>query len=227
MGSEQAVQKQKVSLDLLDMARVAAERKDPVAMLEALWASNLHTVLLRRVSRQYQSLDPDDCHTIVADAIDSFYETLSKSPGTIRNPHSWLFKVALNKAYRLHDQRSRIVSLSEEGGEELAAPGETTHIKRSDALRTEALRIARSFLPRLGQENLQRVMSFYLDAIEKGVEDLSIAEIAEALHLTVSSTKQCVYRGFQRLKRVAQEHGIKIEDFSENFDYEDEDEHEK
>ncbi len=226
MESEQAVQKQKVNLDLVDMARAAAERKDPVGMLEALWASNLNTGLVRRVSIQYPSLDPDDCHTIVADAIDAFYETLSQSSGTIRNPQAWLFKVALNKAYQLHDQRSRMVSLSEDGEEPAFIPGECGNAGHPAALRAEALRLARSFLPQLGQENLQRVMSYYFDAIEKGIQDLSVAEVAEALHLTVSTTKQCVHRGFQRLKRVAQAHGIRIEDFSEVLDGEEENEEE-
>jgi DNA-directed RNA polymerase specialized sigma24 family protein len=224
--SEQAVQMQKVNLDLVDLARAAAEQKDPVGMLEALWASNLHTGLVRRVAVQYPSLDPDDCHTVVADAIDTFYETLTQAPGTVRNPQAWLFKVALNKAYRLHDQRSRTVSLSEDGEEPIFKSGEGGNSRHPGALRTEALRLARSFLPQLGQENLQRVMSYYFDAIEKGVQDLSIAEVAEALHLTVSTTKQCAHRGFQRLKRMAQARGIRIEDFSEALDCEDKNEDE-
>lgn len=225
MESEQAVQKKKINLDLVDQARAAAERKDPVGMLEALWASDLHTGLVRRVASQYPSLDPDDCHTIVADAIDAFYETLSQSPGTVRNPQAWLFKVALNKAYKLYDQRSRMVSFSED--EEGPAMTENDAASgRSPALRAEALRLARSFLPQLGQENVQRVMSYYLDAIENGVEDLSIAEVAEALELSVSTTKQCVYRGFQRLKRVAQANGVRMEDFSQTLDCEDENDHE-
>jgi len=224
---EQAVQKKKVNLALVDQARAAAERKDPVGMLEALWASNLQTGLVRRVAAQYPSLDPDDCHTIVADAIDGFYEMLSQSPGTIRNPQAWLFKVALNKAYRLHDQRSRMVSLSEDGEEPTVVSEDGGTYGHTAALRAEALRLARSFLPQLGQENVQRVMSYYFDAIEKGIQDLSVAEVAEVLHLTVATTKQCVHRGFQRLKRVAQAHGIKIGDFSQTLDCEDENEHEE
>lgn len=222
MESEQAVQKQKVDLDLVGQATAAAEKKDPVGMLEALWASNIHAGLVRRVAAQYPSLDPDDCHTVVADTMDAFYETLSQSPGTIQNPQAWLFKVALNKAYRLHDQRSRMVSLSGDEEETDLISGDGVGAKRQAALRAEALRLARSFLPQLGQENVQRVMAYYFDAIERGIQDVSISEVAEALHLTHATAKQCVHRGFQRLKRISAAHGIRIEDFSETLNHEDE-----
>lgn len=227
MGSEQAVQKQKIDGDLVEAAKAAAEKKDPVGMLEALWASTLQTGLVRRVSAQYPSLDPDDCHEVVALAIDAFYETLSMAPRTVRNPKAWLYKVALNKAFRLHKERLRTVSLSEDKDEPSLASLDGGGAGRSAALRAEALRLARSFLPQLGQENLQRVMAYYFDSIEKGVEDLSIAEVAEALHLTPSTAKQCLHRGLQRLKRVAQAHGIRLENFSGTLDCEDEDDDSK
>ncbi|HZU34249.1 MAG TPA: hypothetical protein VFB79_24280 [Candidatus Angelobacter sp.] len=79
-----------------------------------------------------------------------------------------------------------------------------------EALVRRALSLARSYLPLLGQENVRRVMAVYLDAVEKGIEQLEHSEVAAALGISESTARQCAYRGFNRLKRVAAEKGINL-----------------
>src|SRR5207253_10952451 len=61
------------------------------------------------------------------------------------------------------------------------------HAPQEDELRTEAVRKAREYLPKLGELNTRRIMAFILEGIERGAFDLDNSTIAEALGLSLRS----------------------------------------
>lgn len=88
--------------------------------------------------------------------------------------------------------------------------------------RTAALRLARSLLPRLGQERAQQVMGYVLDAIERGEVHVPSQDVAEALGLSDDVVRQSLSRGFRRLTRLASEQGLDVQavDLIEDPDFE-------
>ena len=68
-------------------------------------------------------------------------------------------------------------------------------------------------LPLLGQENIQKVMTYIFDALATGVVDVSNEEIGEALGLSNDTVRTCRSRGFSRLQTRAVERGLTDETF--------------
>jgi hypothetical protein len=54
-------------------------------------------------------------------------------------------------------------------------------------------------------------MAIYFDAIDKGIGDIATADVAELLGLSEEAVPQCRSRGWRRLRRVAKEHGVNLE----------------
>ncbi len=72
----------------------------------------------------------------------------------------------------------------------------------------EALALARSLLPRLGNTTVERVMSYYFDAVERGDDHVDDEEIANAFGFTRAQVRMARSRGFVRLERAARELGL-------------------
>lgn len=79
-----------------------------------------------------------------------------------------------------------------------------------ERLRKEALYKARELLPLLGMENIRKVMATIFDAVEAGMDDLLDSEIAAAVDLSEETVRRLKSRGFERLRRLANERGYDL-----------------
>jgi DNA-directed RNA polymerase specialized sigma24 family protein len=195
---------------LFRTAHQAAAQGDPVQMLDALFQTGILDGIARFVAANWSEFDFEDGTVFAAAAVDELYSRIHAG-FTIKHISGYLFKIALNKAHDEYGKRAENVSLDDIG--DLADPRtvpSTPPLPR-EALKKRALQLARQFLNELGQQNIQRVMAIYFDAVEKGIEDVSTAEIAEALHITEDTVRQCRSRGWRRLQRIAQEHGVSLD----------------
>jgi DNA-directed RNA polymerase specialized sigma24 family protein len=199
-----------IDLERVDAARIAAANGSLVNCLEHLWASHLMDGLVRHVLRRYRDLDPDEAYTAVSEAVDDFYNA-ARSGKIIRNSKAWLFTVTLKRAYKIWERKSSEQPVDEHGPERSEGDVDGQKGAEREKLIRRALSIARSFLPLLGQENVRKVMEFYFDAVEKDVQHLEHSEVAEKLGLIEDTARQCAYRGFRRLKRLAEAKGINLE----------------
>jgi hypothetical protein len=83
-----------------------------------------------------------------------------------------------------------------------------------DRKRKQAIAIARSLLPRIGESNVQRVMAYILDAVSAGEVDVPTSEIADALGLRSGTIRVLRMRGFERLAREARSAGVTDHEFA-------------
>ena len=210
--------------DPLARAIAAANAGEPVRMLEELFATPVLDGLQRHLLKKWKFLRQDD-HTardIVADAVDALYAHVRKA-SSVRNVAAWLIKVSDRKAYEAHKQRQGEVP--RDPGLLDGEPAKDRFVDAPDPgeLRARALSVARSLLPQLGQQNVQRVMEYIFDAVEAGCEDLTNTEIAEALGLRANTVAKLKQRGFERLARAAKDSGAEIRLDVSHLGYEEED----
>jgi DNA-directed RNA polymerase specialized sigma24 family protein len=196
--------------ELLEQARAAAVSSEPMIMLKFLHSSGVLDGIARYIAAHWSDFDFADATLFVAAAVDRFYAKISGGEN-VRNISAFLFKVALNKASDEYERRKQHIAIDDAG--EIAAPAGSPReaVMPREQLVLKALELARSFLPELGQENVQRVMAFDLEAVQKGVEDLPAKEVAEALGLNEDTVRQCRSRGWRRLRRVARKHNINLD----------------
>lgn len=210
--SKQVTQKQR---DLLQQAKEAAAANDPRKMLEALYQSFVLDSLTRRIVSKWSSLSPEDVELIVAEAIDALYVAISTGK-RIDNLIAYLWKVANNKLYDYYRLQQNHRPLTSEDFDQIADhPGELEDEldNGSEDLdweenRPQVIALVRSLLPRLGQHNVQNVMAYILEAMEKECKGISNMEIAKKLGLSLEVVRQSKHRGFQRLEKIVREQGL-------------------
>ncbi len=202
----------------LDKAIEAASRKDVVAFMQYVYDSRFLDGAERTLEDGW-GLDKEAIHEILSESVDKLYDAALRK-GTILFPGGYFFKIIERKAtdyYRSHkkseefdDARKYHTETSQqEGKKRINADPEHEH----DAQIKEGIRIARSLLPTIGEENVQKVMSYIINAVESGVVDISNREIAEAIGLSAVSVRKWKQRGFERLKRAAIKEGYRKEFF--------------
>ena len=74
--------------------------------------------------------------------------------------------------------------------------------------RTEAIRIARELLPRIGDGQVRVVTELVIDAAEDRLPDLPASSIADALGIKENAVRALVSRGMKRLRRLAEQEGV-------------------
>lgn len=198
----------------LGRAKRAAIAGDPTTFLEAMFNSHLPYALIWRLQSQ---LPEDDVDDIIADGLVSTYEAI-RVPGREIELASYFSKVCYNLANARYAMRKNVsaidsADLERLGGTrdaeiELSLAQQAQIEQQADLRRLEAVRLARTLLPRIGEENIQRVMSIVLDAVENGLVDLSHREIAEMVGLSEGTVQKLVSRGFERLEREARHDGL-------------------
>lgn len=200
--------------ELLNRAQQAVNRGDVVTMLDALFASRYLDGLTRRLQKRWGGSLPwteiDDC---IAWSVEAAYEAVSCGR-PIRCLGAWLWKSADNLA---NDRWRFDYSLRAEIDED-TVPGspytsETDHemVNRQELdeiRRSEAIRIARELLPRIGDGQIRDVMELVIDAAEDKLPDLPAASIADALGISKSAARALVSRGMKRLRRLAEQEGV-------------------
>lgn len=177
-------------------------------MLELLGESGFLDGQVRRVASIYRSLGLHAAEDVVSIAVMRLYSRLvSENKPLVEKPDAYLTKAVLGIAHNEAQHRKG-------GRDAVAAHSLIDHAHEGDeasrdVLRTEAVGVARLLVSRLGQQNVQRVMEFVLEAVEQ-VEPVSRQEIAEALDLKPNTVSKLIERGITRLARVAEEEGYDL-----------------
>ena len=215
-----------INEQLFERAREAAENKQPDVMIENLFLSKFIDGLVRRLSSKWYALPQFEIVECVAVAVDSAYEAISGGR-RITNLGGWLWKVAHKKAHDrwVDDYQSRQSGTDVEGlraGEHLSESERAKHDAQQELVRREAIRLARSLLPKIGGGQIASVMEIVIDAVEQNVPDLSAADIGDALEISHDAARSLLSRGFNRLEREARREGIEFPEVLVDNDYGDE-----
>lgn len=194
-------------------AAAAARRGDAVGMIQALFAGGMADWLYWRTSKAYRVLPAQDIQDCVAEAISDTFQVLAAG-GRIQALPGYLLKAARNNALDMlskrRDERSADMdSLPSVGDPTIDALRASAH----ELLRRDALAKARALLPRLGMDNIRRVMEVIFDAIEQEIVDLRDSDIAAAVGLSEETAKRLKNRGFERLRRLAQDEGYELSQY--------------
>jgi DNA-directed RNA polymerase specialized sigma24 family protein len=192
----------------------AAARGDPVALLESLSQEKAISGLVSRLSDRWQVIEYEDLSDIICFAIDAlFYHVRAGKSSS--NPMGFLWKTADFKAHEYYRRakRSQVI----EDFDEILEDKTTGHdLENLDAIdlderemkRAEAIRIARLLLPRVKSQNIQNVMGYVIDAVERGVDNIENQQIADAFGLSLKTVRDCLHRGFNRLSELALQENI-------------------
>ena len=190
--------------ECLQRAVKAATKRDAAAYFKELAASAVLDGVTNALRRRWPKAGDDIIYHATAAAADNLYEHVVDG-GPVRSPGGFLWGAAKNEMLEWYHRAQREVPLPELPEEQVESD-ETTRPDEG-RLRAEALRLARQYLPKLGEINTQRIMAFIFDGIESGSVDLSNATVAEALELSAQTVRRCKSRGFQRLRREAEKTG--------------------
>jgi len=202
--------------DELKRAKKAAISADAATFMEALFNSRLPDALTWRLRKQ---LPTDDAEAIVAEAIGNAYDAIQNHGDQI-DLAAWLSKVCFNQARARYATRKNIVAEEDRELEHRSGVNQTRlHVpisqeqqkeadERSANMRVDAIKLARTLLPRIGEDNIQKVMSVVLDAIEQDLVDLSPEQISKIVDLSPQTVRRLVSRGFARLEREAKQDGL-------------------
>lgn len=190
-------------------AQEAASQGDPVKLFGVLLEEHALDGLMRRLKAGWSEIPDDEMEEIAADALEVLYYRMREG-ATITNAIGFIWKTAYFKCQEYHRLHAHFEKVSIDMLDETTDLGGTElgDLEARERLRIEAIRQARSLVPLLRSANIQTVMSYVIDAVEKGLPDVSNQEIAEALHMEVKTVKNCLHRGFERLSRIAKEQGM-------------------
>lgn len=205
----------------LERAREAAVAGRFAPFLQALYDSHILDGLVRRLEPSFGRHDAD---LAVGQAVDALWAELGKAQVVV-DVAAFLVKVAQRRAAdarRLQRRERGLASQDFDAVEAMEARRDPDRFRSHEFddrrgsyespprvdLRRQAIQAARRLIPRLGQQNVQSVMAYLVDAVEQEREDLSAQEVADALGLTVGTAKVSMTRGLQRLSRIAREEGL-------------------
>ncbi len=217
MAEEDIKKKQK---EAFAKAIEAAKSKDIITFLERLHESRFLDGA-KRTLEVWWGMDREKCHEILSTASDKLYFAIAEGKRIIFY-ESYFFKIIKSEAVNKIEEDKKFIEYDDEAkyasteslSDRERSPNEA---EEQDQIEKEkkVIQIARSLLPKIGGENVQKVMSYVFDAIEAGAEDITNREISEALGLSESSVRKWKQRGFERLRRSAKEAGFHIKYFGE------------
>lgn len=192
-------------------AHDAARRGDPRGMLNAIAETSILDGLARWGKRRWGKIPDDLMHDIIGKAVDNLYEQVRNGQKILDIP-AYLTKTIHFKADDLYRKLIREEEFDPTNRahtenmqylpEQLSSDADIAELGDEERLK-EAIVKARQLLPRLGQENVQKVMETILDAVEAGRVDITNEEIAEVTGLSQSSVRVWKLRGFKRLTDLA------------------------
>ena len=148
--------------------------------------------------------DPDDAEEVAQEAFLRAYKQLS----TFRQDSSfstWVNRIAMNQALNLVERRKRdLLRASEQISEQIShAPNSEGVVQLADgSAGPERLLLDREFT------SLRKAAMAELTPMERTaftlrhMEEMPIAEIAEALHVPTNSAKQAVFRAVSKLRKA-------------------------
>lgn len=212
MNEEGTPQRGRRQDELLQKAKEAAASGDPRGMVEALYQSFALDSLARWLRGKWPTLPHDDVDFAVAEAVDVLYQAVGRGEKVFKIV-AYLWKVSDRKAGEHYRIRVHEIAFDPEELERVGSRSSGVSEGSDEELdweerRGRAIAIARSLIPRLGQSSIRAVMSYVIDAVEAGCEDLPSREIAEALGLSDDTVRQSLSRGFRKLARIVREEGL-------------------
>ena len=203
--------------EFFKQAEFAAVNYQPKVMIKALFVSGFIDGLVRRLVSRWKKLPSHEIEVCVAEAVLNAFIKVSGN-GRISNLGGWLWKSAFNNAYmcwQKHYKGRASKNIDVENYQDAdsfyTVEDEYTDERREE-IRREAVRLARSLILRIGGGQIEDVMEMVIDAVDKGISDLSPQEIGDALGISPDSVRQLLSRGFNRLRREAQKDGIELPD---------------
>jgi DNA-directed RNA polymerase specialized sigma24 family protein len=189
---------------LLQQAADAALAGNMRDTLDAIQRSEVFDGFLRQLADRWPSLHETDLSALLwSEVVDAFYDAV-RARKEIECYGAWLWRVSCVKTFDLHKQRRRALGV---GAVDVAAPVEPETVpwddgeeRRAERVR-KAVQLAIQLLPRLGEDNIQRVMRYIFEAYAAGRWEVPNEEIAGALGMTGDTVRQWRSRGFRRLIR--------------------------
>lgn len=214
--------KSKLQADALGRAQAAADIGDAAGMFQGLCDAMVFEAFLSSFSSRYPEIK-DDVHDIISAATDALYERV-KSRKPVAKVESYLWKMINERMSKFSQKKIAHTGPNAESlGYIQTAAQSSEEREAADLKKDEALSIAFTLLPRLGQTNVQEVMRYVLVAIQNGIHHVDYGEIADALGITRGVAKTSLRRGFERLTRIAKEENLVDTNFSfplsESMDY--------
>lgn len=213
-------------------AQQAARIGDTRTMAIALHESFVLDGLKRRLRKNLPYLKPDQVDAIIAQSVDALFQAIQRDD-KVSNLGGYLWKVCHQIGTKVNFGNSIVrpvqpdvlVARSDSNAARAYISGVEEDDDEASAKRcAQAIAIARSLLPEIGQVHAQQVMEYILDAVATGRVDVPNGEIAAALGLTPENVRQLRKRGFERLERAARQRGIAPDGFDiPDDDEEDED----
>lgn len=198
--------------DLFLQAIVHAKHRDARGYIVNLLASYVLDGITRTLQNKWPQMEGSVIEAVVAEAADVLYEAIAEGR-VIAVPEGFLWKAAHNKLLKRHQAGLSVrVSFDESAEDHNRSDESSVDGPEREAMRNEAIRFARSVLPRLGQTTIVQVMSVIIDCVEKGELYIDNQFIADTLGLTKETVRKAKHRGFKRLEREAQRHGIEFVD---------------
>jgi DNA-directed RNA polymerase specialized sigma24 family protein len=227
--------------EILRRAQVAASLGHTDEMIKALYQSFVLDGLARRIQWKWDALPSDEVQFILIGAIHALYQAVNRGE-KISDIVAYLLKVSDRKAtdsWRARQRQAdmvedlKIINVNSQQPVEWPSglsveENELIEEGHREKRRAKAIAVVRSFIPRLGQANVQAVINIIFDSVEKGIEDISSREIGDMLGLTRNTVAMSRKRGFERLLRILHEEGHVDQNFNFiSLDYDDGEEDEK
>jgi DNA-directed RNA polymerase specialized sigma24 family protein len=212
---DSAESKEPVLLALEEVARLAAE-KDAEGAIRALLDSGYPNRLIegRVLADRYSRVPREVRAEAVAEGVAALHDAINKGTPVPR-PGGYVLKVAdrvCAQEQRLQERQASSDGLLDRDLLDARAPWADTEDAAVRARRrSAALRLARSMLPRLGQQRAQEVMAYLFDAVENGAVDVPSQQIAQDLDMSDDVVRQSLSRGFRRLARLASDEGLDVQ----------------
>lgn len=195
---------------LWDEVREAALTFNPKKMLALLFESGFLEGIENKMRKKWPRIPPEELDNfIIAAAIDDLYEKISKGE-LVTNPGGYIYKVAQFKAVsyiQCHkEMNTNLLNKEVQLAKQYNHPfvDQPKEFDREFCLERALIEV-RLLLPRLGKENVQKVMGYVFDCIEARRYDVKPAEMAEALGLSSGVVRVSLTRGFNRIKSIALE----------------------
>lgn len=198
--------------DELRAAVEAARTGDVREFLIRLAASHAVDAITQRLVAKWSRAEWGNVEAAVLRATETLFAR-ARDGALIRSPAGFLWGCATNDLSNQHRAGVLVVSPYQDCHSSASWDPSSPDSDRDDeAIRVRALKFARSLLPRLGQDNIIRVMTFVLDCVEAGEKYVDHKIIAEATGLTADTVRKLKHRGFERLEREAKRHGVLLDD---------------
>jgi hypothetical protein len=207
-----------ISKEHLKNAVEAARRRDVRGYFIAIAESHVLDGLVHRLHARWSRIEYGVVEATIAQAAEAMYNAIANEQRVVSNPGGYLYGTANKMLVTGHGAGVLRVKPISEGFDVIDPATElksSSNLPPREHLVAEALRRARALVPRLGQENVIKVMTFIFDAIERGEHHIDNEYIGEALALSPDTVRQSKSRGFRRLEAEARKEGFEIPDFAD------------